>query len=171
MYYQFSKDEVEPYCEKDGCDWTQKYYCPWDIFNPSTEEAKDDGSLGYYACCVYRLHPAEACGYSVIYKDSVVQNGKHIISTDPEITRNLNARQLIASRSNTNPINYCDYVCQYEPRGTKNKDYDPCDLFLKDMTHVKRMMENGLELLTVVVIMEHDRFVEAMNLKLLLLVN
>jgi len=131
MYYQFSKDEVEPYCEKDGCDWTQKYYCPWDIFNPSQEEAKDDGSLGYYACCVYRLHPAEACGYSVIYKDSVVQNGKHIISTDPEITRNFNARQLIASRSNTNPINYCDYVCQYTPRGTKNKDYDPCDLFFK----------------------------------------
>ena len=49
----------ESYCSDTGCDWTQKWLCPW---QPGDRKAADDGSVGFECCCVRRQSEREACG-------------------------------------------------------------------------------------------------------------
>jgi len=124
-------EAVQNYCNNEGCGWTENYHCPWDIFSQSDNSADDDGSIGYKSCCVYRLHVDEGCGYSIVYNESAAHTGKHLISTDPN--------QIVIAHQNTelsadkNSISYCDYICEYSPRGKPWYDHKhACDAFFNN---------------------------------------
>lgn len=59
--YALTQLNCEEYCEDTGCDWTEKYKCPWDN-RKGGQWAKNDLTHGYNCCCARRTSTNQLCG-------------------------------------------------------------------------------------------------------------